>query len=152
MPEVRISLHIFFGGGRGGHNLTHDRNLRQSLAAHGKGQSLSLGDCKARNTTQPQVGGKQVSSGHSFLTGRIRNLTHEIFLVKMEVIFEWCHLVMKVKAIQLCLILCDPMDYTVHGILQARKLEWVAFPFSRGSSQPRDQTQASHVVGRFLTS
>ena len=33
--------------------------------------------------------------------------------------------------------LCDPMDYTVHGILQARILEWVAFPFSRGSSQPR---------------
>ena len=35
------------------------------------------------------------------------------------------------------------MDYTVHGILQARILEWVAFPFSRGSSQPRDQTQVS---------
>ena len=34
--------------------------------------------------------------------------------------------------------LCDPMGYTVHGILQARILEWVAFPFSRGSSQPRD--------------
>ena len=34
--------------------------------------------------------------------------------------------------------LCNPMDYTVHGILQARILEWVAFPFSRGSSQPRD--------------
>ena len=36
------------------------------------------------------------------------------------------------------LTLCDPMDYSVHGILQARILEWVAFPFSRGSSQPRD--------------
>ena len=35
---------------------------------------------------------------------------------------------------------CDPMDHTVHGILQARILEWVAFPFPRGSSQPRDQT------------
>ena len=35
------------------------------------------------------------------------------------------------------------MDYTVHGILQARILEWAAFPFSGGSSQPRDQTQAS---------
>ena len=34
--------------------------------------------------------------------------------------------------------LCDPMDYTVRGILQARILEWIAFPFSRGSSQPRD--------------
>ena len=38
---------------------------------------------------------------------------------------------------QLCPTLCDPMGYTVHGILQARILEWVAFPFSRGSSQPR---------------
>ena len=35
--------------------------------------------------------------------------------------------------------LCNPMDYTVHGILQARTLEWVTFPFSRGSFQPRDQ-------------
>ena len=39
-----------------------------------------------------------------------------------------------------------------HGILQARILEWVAFPFSRGSSQPRDWTQFSHIVGRFFTS
>ena len=48
--------------------------------------------------------------------------------------------------------LCDPtMGYTVHGILQARILEWVAFPFSRGSSQPRDRTQASRIAGRFFT-
>ena len=39
-----------------------------------------------------------------------------------------------------------------HGILQARILECVAFPFSRGSSQPRDQTQVSHIAGRFFTS
>ena len=49
----------------------------------------------------------------------------------------------KVKVSQLCPTLCDPMDYIVHGILQARILEWVAFPFSRGSSQSRDQTQVS---------
>ena len=48
--------------------------------------------------------------------------------------------------------LCDPLDYTVHGILQARILEWVAFPFSRGSSQPRDQTQVSCIAGGFFTS
>ena len=40
----------------------------------------------------------------------------------------------------------------VHGILQTRILEWVAFPFSRGSSQPRDRTQVSQTVGRFFTS
>ena len=43
----------------------------------------------------------------------------------------------KVKVAQSCPALCDPMDYTVCGILQARMLEWVASPFSRGSSQPR---------------
>ena len=58
----------------------------------------------------------------------------------------------KVKVAQWCLTLCDPMDYTVQGTLQARILEWVAFPFSRGSSQPRDRTQVSHIAGRFFTS
>ena len=53
------------------------------------------------------------------------------------------------KVTQLCPTLCDPMNYSlpgssVHGILQAIMLEWVAFPFSRGSSQTRDQTQVSH--------
>ena len=51
--------------------------------------------------------------------------------------------------------LCDPMDCSlpgasVHGIFQARILEWVAISFSRGSSQPRDQTQVSHIVGRLF--
>ena len=48
-------------------------------------------------------------------------------------------------------ILRDPMDYTAHGILQARMLEWVAFPFSSGSSQPRDRTQVSCIAGGFFT-
>ena len=60
--------------------------------------------------------------------------------------------IVKVKVTQLCPTLCDPMDYTVYGILQARILEWVAFPFSRASSQPRDQTQVSCIAGRFFTS
>ena len=50
------------------------------------------------------------------------------------------------------LSLCDPMDYTVHGILQVRIMELVAFPFSRGSSKTRDQTQVSHIAGGFFTS
>ena len=57
-----------------------------------------------------------------------------------------------VKVAQSCPTLCDPMDYIVHGILQARILEWVAFPFSRGSSQARDQTHVSCIAGRFSTS
>ena len=60
------------------------------------------------------------------------------------------HLVKWVQVTQSCPILCDPVDYTVHGILQARILEWVAFPFFRGSFQPRDWTQVSRIAGRFF--
>ena len=57
---------------------------------------------------------------------------------------------------QLCLTLCDTMNCSppgssVHGILQARILEWVAISFSRGSSRPRDWTQVSCIAGRFFT-
>jgi len=65
--------------------------------------------------------------------------------------FHLC-LKMKVKVAQLCLTLCDPTDYTVHGILQARILEWVAFPFTRGFSQPRNRNQVSCIAGGFFTS
>ena len=53
---------------------------------------------------------------------------------------------------QTCQTVCDPMNYTVHGILQTRILEWVAFPFSRRSSKPRDQTQVSPIACRFYLS
>ena len=56
------------------------------------------------------------------------------------------------KVTQQCPTLCDPVDSTVHGILQARVLEWVAFPFSRASSQPRDWTQVFRTAGGFFTS
>ena len=57
---------------------------------------------------------------------------------------------------QSCLTLCDPMCYnppgsSVHGTLQAKIQEWVAMPFSRGSSRPRDQTRVSCTAGRFFT-
>ena len=58
----------------------------------------------------------------------------------------------KVKVTQLCPTLCNPMDYTVLGILQARILETGAVRFSRQSSKPRDQTQVSHIAGEFFTS
>ena len=58
----------------------------------------------------------------------------------------------EVKVAQLCPTLCDSMDYTVQGILQARLLEWVTFPFSRGSSQPRDGTQVSCIARELFTS
>ena len=60
------------------------------------------------------------------------------------------------EVVQSCLTLCDPMDCSppgssVHGISQERVLEWVAISFSRGSSQLRDQTQVSRIVGRRFT-
>ena len=63
---------------------------------------------------------------------------------------------MKVLVSQLGLTLWDPKDCSlqgssVHEILQARISEWVAIPFSRGSSRPRDETQNSHITGRFFT-
>ena len=61
----------------------------------------------------------------------------------------------KVLIAQWCLTFCDPMDSSmgssVHGTLQARILEWVAISFSRGSSQPRDQTKVSCIARRFFT-
>ena len=61
----------------------------------------------------------------------------------------------KVLFAQLCPTLCDPVDFSlpgssVHAILQARILEWGTIPFSRGSSQPRDQIWVSCIAGRFF--
>ena len=66
------------------------------------------------------------------------------------------HRVWLVLVSQLCLTLCDPMDRSppgssVHGILQARILEWVAISFSGTSSQPRDRTWVSCIASRFFT-
>ena len=56
----------------------------------------------------------------------------------------------EVKVAQSCPTLCDPVDYSPWN-LQARILEWVAFPFYRGSSQPRDRTQVPRFASRFFT-
>ena len=61
-----------------------------------------------------------------------------------------------VKVAQSCLTLCNPTNHSppgssVHGVLQARILQWIAMPFSRGSFWPRDRTQVSCIAGRFFT-
>ena len=68
-----------------------------------------------------------------------------LIYIELETVYVWK---MKVKVTQLCLTLCNSMDYiyTVCGILMARILEWVAVLFSRGSSQPRDQTWVSCIA------
>ena len=67
-----------------------------------------------------------------------------------------CTLYVKVLVAQLCPTLCDPMDCSptdssIHGISQARILEWVAISFSRESSCARDRTWVSWITGRFFT-
>jgi len=81
-------------------------------------------------------------------------LPHCIFLPPLPKIRHPCTVLCLVA--QSCLTLCDPMDCSSPGsssigILMARILEWVAMTSSRGSCQPRDKTQVSHIVGRFFT-
>ena len=83
------------------------------------------------------------------------NWFNDFFFKAVTYIFicVWCVCVL---VAQTCPTLCDPTNcspwgFSVHGILQARILKWVAIPFSRGSSWPRDQTQVSHIARRFFT-
>ena len=77
---------------------------------------------------------------------------HYNIVISLQLKFKKLIYILKiVKVAQLCLTLCNCMDYTVHGILQAKILEWVAILFSRGSSQSRDQIQVSRIAGKFFT-
>ena len=92
-------------------------------------------------TTQVILRLHEPHQGRSVVQSRSRNVT---------MMTQWS------AHAQLCLILCNSMDCnplgsSVHGILQARILEWVAMPSSRRSSRPRDRTQVSHVAGGFFT-
>ena len=74
--------------------------------------------------------------------------------ISVQDLQPWC--VSVCKFLQSCLILCDPMEFSppassVHGISQARLLQWVAMLSSRGSSQPKDQTQVSGIAGKSFT-
>jgi len=84
-------------------------------------------------------------------------LQHQSFqwIFSVDFLFDWliwsCSPV-KMKVTLLCPALCNRMNDTVHGILQARILEWVTIPFPRESSQPRDQTQVPHIAGGLFIS
>ena len=77
----------------------------------------------------------EAQAGINIAQRNINNLRYADDTTLMAEREELKSLLMKVKAAQSCPTLCDP---TVYGILQARILEWITFPFSRGSSQPRD--------------
>ena len=112
------------------------------------------GDCSHESKRHLLLGRKAMTNLDSILKSRDITLRIKVHLVKamdFPIIMYGCEKV-KAKVVQSCPTLCNPMDYTVHGILQARILEWEVFHFSRGSSQPRDWTQMSHIAGRFFTS
>ena len=80
--------------------------------------------------------------------------TLQIYNTVIKIFLRLCVCCMLVA--QSCPTLCDPMDCSppgssVCGILQARILEWIAMPSSKGSSQPRDWTQVSHIAGGLFT-
>ena len=124
----------------------------------------TYGDCRHEIKRRLLLERKAMRNPNSVLKSRDITLLKKVCRVK-AVVFpvvmygceswtikkaEW------VKVTQSCPTLCDPMDCSqpgssVHGILQARILEWVASLFSRGSSQPRDRTQVCHIAGRFFT-
>ena len=84
----------------------------------------------------------------SFVVQRVRNTYNKISLI-------W-YVYMHPQSLQSCPTLCNTMDCSlpgsyVHWTLQVRMLEWVVMPSSRTSSQPRDQTQVSHIAGRLFT-
>ena len=85
--------------------------------------------------------------GHVKRKEAISTLTWQLFLLVCLMLPSE----VKVKAAQSYPTLCDPMNYAVHGILQAMILEWVAGPFSKESSQPRGQAQVSRIAGGFFT-
>ena len=83
-----------------------------------------------------------------------KSFTH--FFIGLFIFWYWASWKKESGVAQSCPTLCDPMDCSppgssVHGILQARILEWVAISFSRRSSQPRDRTRISRIVGRRFT-
>ena len=129
-----------------GHQLSYIMNVRHSLLSskvfisHAVWEQLHSLKCDLLRFPQ-------------YYRRSISGLMRLCIYCQMPLCFE-CAVVeiVEVEVAQSCLTLCDPMDCIIHGILQARILEWVAYPFSRGSSQPRDQTQVSRIAGRFFTS
>ena len=80
----------------------------------------------------------------------------KVFPQSVSQVIQTSHLYFSGESCSVVSNSCDTMDFSppgssVHGILQARILEWVAFRFSRGSSQPTDQTQVSHTASGFFT-
>ena len=113
------------------------------------------GDCSHKIRRFWLLGRKAMTNLDSVLKSRDITLLTEVHIGKAK--RKLTPLYTHAKSLQSCPTLCDPTYCSppgscVHGILQARVLKWVAIPFSRGSSQPKDRTQGSRTAGWFFTS
>ena len=140
------------------HLLSEQRNSNNSNRNIKHSQSYTLGfpggsDGKESACSVGDVGsipgsGRSPGEGNGKESDMTEQLTHTHTIIYTKHQAPWK---VKVRVAQSCPTLCDPMDSTVHGILQARILEQVAIPFFRGSSWPRDRTHISNTAGRFFT-
>jgi len=126
------------------------------LLSHEKGWSTSLCNCYAqslRYITAKKKSKTQNLTEHQALCQCGKNEKKKTYLFCIRGV----SVQVKVLVAQSCPTLCDPVDCSppgssVHGILQARILEWAAISFSRRPSRPRDRTQVSCITGGFFTS
>ena len=139
-----VEIHHHLNGNQGSKNLCFARRLTGSKW-HNQNSKANLSfntPSFSPLSTLSVLYGVSINGRHYF-KARSRCVSY--------VSVEWMHVKWReVNVTQSCPTLCDPMDYTVHGILQARILEWVAFPFSMRSFQPRDRTQVSHICRQIL--
>ena len=91
---------------------------------------------------------------HQIFTQDIKSKMDSSLSLSQRLVMKFYFLIAtKVKVSESCSVMSDSLQpYTVHGLLQAVIVEWIAFPFSRGSSQPRDRAQVSGIAGGFFTS
>ena len=108
--------------------------------------------------SRPILSPKTISCflSHSFCYFSLDPLSKQVFPILYVAKIDLVNKLITLFDTQSCLTLCDPMGYSqpgssVHGILQAGILEWVAFPISRGFSQPRDQNHVSPIADGFFT-
>ena len=119
----------------------------------GRLQSMGVAQSRTRLKQLSSSSSKQLQNSQRNASDSVFPKASNSYMYLATLLEQQCN---EVKITQSCLTLCDsmycsPSGTSVHGILQARNMAWVAYPFSRRSSQPRAQTQVSHIAGRFFT-
>jgi len=144
---------VMFAGRVGRQQPTEDIRVsnRKEMGWTPKGHRSGPPVLEEPSCNNPRVWGKESSSNYREITGWTR--WHKVHLRNpCCLLTENSFACVRAKSLYLCLTLCNPMDCSlpdssVHGILQAWILEWVAMPFSRGSFRPRDQSCNSYISG-----